>query len=92
MRTQIRHPDGTLEVVATPRHAMRCSPAQMRLVLAERGILGQVAEIAMANPQAAILWEYATEFHRTSPLIDALAAGHFTPEQIDDLFHDAMAR
>jgi hypothetical protein len=70
---------------------MRCTPAQMMLALKRRGILEQVTAIAMANPEAAILWQRATVFDRTSPLIDALAAGQFTPEQIDDLFHEAMA-
>ena len=78
-------------VQETPRSEMRCTPAQMRLVLKRLGILEQVEAIALANPEAAILWEYATVIERASPLIDALSSGHFTPEQIDGLFRQAMA-
>lgn len=80
------------QALAAERAAMVCSPAQMRLTLAGAGLLGTVQAIADANPQAAILWEYATQIRRNSPLIDALGgANGFEPEQIDDLFRAAMA-
>lgn len=80
------------EVLAAERAAMRCSPAQMRLTLHRAGLLTQVQAIADADPEASIVWEYATEIVRNSPLIDALGGENgFTPEEIDDLFRQAMA-
>ena len=78
------------EILAQERAAMICTPAQMRLVLHRMGLLAQVQAIAEADPEASIVWEYATQIVRTSPLIEALAT-NFTPEQIDDIFRAAMA-
>ena len=78
------------EVLAAERAAMICTPAQMRLALHRMGLLTQVQAIADADPEASIVWEYATQIVRTSPLIEALS-GDFTPEQIDDIFRAAMA-
>jgi len=39
--------------------------------------------------KASIVWEYATQIVRTSPLIEALS-GDFTPEEIDEIFRAAM--
>ena len=78
------------EILAAERAAMVCTPAQMRLVLHRMGLLAQVQAIAEADPEASIVWEYATQIVRTSPLIEALAT-NFTPEQIDDIFRAAMA-
>lgn len=87
----VRTPDPA-EALAAERAAMVCSPAQMRLTLLAAGHLATAQAIADANPEASILWEYATQFKRTSPLIDALGGPNgFTPEQIDDLFRAAMA-
>ena len=72
------------------RAAMICTPAQMRLALHRMDLLAQVQAIADGDPEASIVWEYATQIVRTSPLIDALS-GDFTPEQIDDIFRAAMA-
>lgn len=72
------------------RSEMICTPAQMRLALHRMGLLGQVQAIADADPEASIVWEYATQVVRTSPLIDALGSD-FTPEQIDGIFIAAMA-
>ena len=73
------------------REAMTCSPAQMRLVLLRANLLDQVQAIVDASPEASIVWEYATQIDRKSPLIDALGgANGFSPEQIDDLFRKAM--
>lgn len=78
--------------LAAERASMVCSPAQMRLALLAAGQLEAVQAIADANPQAAIMWEYATQINRTNLLIDALGAENgFSAEQIDDLFRAAMA-
>ena len=78
------------EILAEQRAAMICTPAQMRLALHRMDLLAQVQAIADGDPEASIVWEYATQIVRTSPLIEALS-GDFTPEQIDDIFRAAMA-
>jgi len=78
------------EILAAERAAMICTPAQMRLALHRMDSLAQVQAIADGDPEASIVWEYATQIVRTSPLIEALS-GDFTPEQIDDIFRAAMA-
>lgn len=73
------------------RSGMRCSPAQMRIALIRLGLLEQVQTIADSDPEASVVWEYATYIERTSPLIDALGGPNgFTPEEIDDIFRAAM--
>ena len=72
------------------RAAMTCTPAQMRLALHRMDLLLQVQAIADADPEASIVWEYATQIIRTSPLIEALGTD-FTPEEIDNIFRAAMA-
>ena len=78
------------EILAEERAAMICTPAQMRLALHRMGLLSQVQAIADGDPEASIVWEYATQIVRTSPLIEALGTD-FTPEEIDDIFRAAMA-
>jgi len=79
------------EALAAERAAMRCTPAQMRLTLHRMDLLTQVQAIADADPEASIVWEYATVIERTSPLIDALGGPNgFTATQIDDIFRAAM--
>ena len=79
------------EALAAERAAMRCTPAQMRLTLHRMDLLTQVQAIADADPEASIVWEYATVIERTSPLIDALGGPNgFTDTQIDDIFRAAM--
>jgi hypothetical protein len=67
-----------------------CSPAQIRLALHRAGKLAQVEAIAAADPEANIVWEYATEIYRDSPLIAAMGARLFTDAEINDLFLAAM--
>lgn len=67
-----------------------CSPAQIRLALHRAGALAQVEAIANADPEAKIVWEYATEIHRDSPLIAAMGGQLFTEAEIDNLFLAAM--
>lgn len=79
------------ELLEQERSNMRCSPAQMRIALIRLGLLEQVQAIADSDPEASVVWEYATIIERTSPLIDALGGPNgFTPEQIDDIFRAAM--
>jgi hypothetical protein len=77
------------EVLDAERASMSCTPAQMRLTLHRAGLLATVQAIADSDPEASIVWEYATVIQRNSPFIDALAGDQFTPEQIDDLFRVA---
>ena len=83
-------PPTTEEILAAERAAMVCTPAQMRLALHRMDLLATVQAIADGDPEASIVWEYATQIVRTSPLIEALGTD-FTPEQIDDIFRAAMA-
>jgi hypothetical protein len=77
--------------LSSERAAMRCTPAQMRLTLHRMDLLTQVQAIADADPEASIVWEYATVIERTSPLIDALGGPNgFSDTQIDDIFRAAM--
>ena len=78
------------EMLAEKRAAMQCSPAQMRVALHRMGLLAQVQAIADGDPEASIVWEYATVIRRSSPLISALSDGVFTGEEIDDIFSEAM--
>jgi hypothetical protein len=78
------------ETLAAERTAMRASPAQMRLTLHRMSLLAQVQAIADADPEASIVWEYATVIERNSPLVTALGGDNgFTPEQIDNIFRAA---
>ena len=83
-------PPAPEDALAEERAAMICTPAQMRLALHRMGLLSQVQAIADADPEASIVWEYATKIVRNSPLIEALGTD-FTPEEIDDIFRTAMA-
>jgi hypothetical protein len=84
-------PPSPEEVLADERSRMFCTPAQMRLTLHRKGLLTQVQAIADSDPEASIVWEYATQIVRKSPLIDALGGPQgFTAEQIDDIFRAAM--
>ena len=95
-------PDPTQEELAEAlereRAAMKCTPAQMRLALDDmeapdddtKTMLDIVEGIVAQDRKASIVWEYATQIVRTSPLIEALGTD-FTPEQIDEIFRAAMA-
>lgn len=78
------------QAIIEERNRMTCSPAQMRIALHRAGLLPMVQEIASSDPEASIVWEYATQIVRNSPLIAALGTGNFTEEQIDGLFAAAM--
>jgi len=75
-------------VVETP---LQCSPSQMRLTLHRAGLLPAVQTIADSDPEASIVWEYATTIVRDSPFISALsAASGLTDQDIDNIFLTAM--
>lgn len=78
------------ELLARERVRMRCTPVQLRLALHRAGRLTEAQAIADGDAEASIVWEYATEMYRTSPLLAAMAAGSFTDTEIDDLFRAAM--
>ena len=88
---QTRIDDPIKAKVADMRARMQCSPAQMRLALYRSGLLETVNAIAAADPEAAIVWEYATVIQRQSPFIAALKGKEFTDEAIDALFSVAMS-
>lgn len=67
------------------------SPAQMRIALHRMGELATVQAIADSDPEASIVWEYATQITRSSPFIAALSDGHYTKSEVDAMF-DAAAQ
>lgn len=76
----------------TTNTPLECTPAQMRLALHRAGLLDTVQAIADSDPEASIVWEYATVILRSSPFIAALQGqSGLTESQIDDLFVRAMA-
>lgn len=77
-------------LLSVERASMRCRAAAMRLVLIRAGKLEEVQTIADSDPEASIVWEYEPEYVRNSPFIQSLSAENFTPEEVDDLFREAM--
>lgn len=74
------------------RATMQCSPAQMRLALHRAGKLATVQAIADSDPEASIVWEYATVILRDSQFIAALKSqANMTDTEIDALFITAAA-
>lgn len=89
MQRDLIYQDNQRVIVETP---LQCTPAQMRLTLHRAGLLATVQAIADSDPEASIVWEYATMIVRDSPFIAALsAASGLTDAQIDALFIEAMA-
>lgn len=64
------------------------TPRQCRLVLMAQGLLPQVEAMIQQQDEATrITWEYALEFRRDDPLLNALAVNiGLTDEQIDQFF------
>jgi hypothetical protein len=64
------------------------TPRQCRLVLMQQGLLAQVEQmIAQQDEATRITWEYALEFRRDDPLLNALAQNlGLTDQQIDEFF------
>lgn len=64
------------------------TPRQCRLILSQQGMLASVEQtIAGMDEATRITWEYALEFRRDDPLLNALAVNlGLTSEQIDAFF------
>lgn len=68
------------------------TPRQLRLALLQRGLLANVetAVNALPEPQrtgAKIEWEYSSQFLRTHPMVEAIAAVlKITPATLDAIF------
>ena len=78
------------EVLAAERSEMSCRAASMRRVLHRMDLLAQVQAIVDSDPEASIVWEYEPVYKRNDPFVEALGVDAFTPEQVDDLFREAM--
>jgi hypothetical protein len=67
---------------------MKVSRMQARIALLQAGLLDDVEAAVAAGPRAMqIAWADASEFHRTSPTITALASAlSLTDEAVDGLF------
>jgi len=77
------------EPIARQRRRMEVRLDQFRIALAEAGRLIAVESVVMADPRAAITWEYGGAIHRNSPLV-AVATTAMTPAQMDTIFRAAM--
>lgn len=79
--------------IIAERDAMMCSRFQAMVALMDAGLLADVQiAIGGAGPLAQLAWAEATEFHRNSPTIAAIASGlGLTDLQTDDLFRASMA-
>lgn len=64
------------------------TPRQVRLLLLGQGLLDEVeAMISQQDRATQITWEFATEFRRDDPLLNALGQSlGLTEQQIDDFF------
>lgn len=67
-----------------------CTPAQMRIALHRLGELSNVEALVQSNTEAQIAWDFAPLYHRSSPIIAALAAGNYTEAEIDGFFDLAV--
>ena len=77
------------------RASMVVSPLQAKVALLNEGLLDDVEGVindANTSPVVKLAWNNATEFRRTSPLIDELSITlNLTPEQVDGLFANAAS-
>lgn len=69
------------------------TPRQVRLLLLQQGLLANVeAIIAASDKPTQITWQYASEFRRDDPLLEALSQQlGLTSEQVDGFFIAAAA-
>jgi hypothetical protein len=81
-------PPDTASDIEARRSAMKVSRMQARIALLQAGLLDDVEAAVAAGPRAMqIAWADASEFHRTSPTITALASAlSLTDEAVDGLF------
>ena len=78
------------EPIARQRRRMTVRLDQFRIALAEAGRLAAVDAVVMADPRAAVTWQFGGMIQRNSPLV-AVAATAMTPAQMDMVFRAAMA-
>lgn len=88
--TQVSNAKTGVNSLDLERAGMVCSPSQMRIALSRLNLLEQVQAIVDSNPEAKIVWEYATSIRRVSPFISSMKGGMFTDDVIDNLFRTAM--
>ena len=76
------------QIVAVPKVPASVTPRQVRLLLLSQNLLSQVEGIIAASDQATkITWEFASEFRRDDPLLEALAQQlGLTDAQVDAFF------
>lgn len=81
------------EITAITPVPQSITPRQTRLLLLQQNKLAEVeAMIAQQDEATKIAWNYASEFMRHDPLLNALAANlGLTEQQIDEFFIAASA-
>ena len=77
-----------IEAANAPKVPASITPRQCRIILSQQGLLSTVeAAIAGMDEPTRITWEYALEFRRDDPLLNALAVNlNLTSEQVDQFF------
>jgi hypothetical protein len=78
------------EPIEAERDRMEVTLAQLRIALAEAGLLTAVEARVAAHPRASVIWEYGGTIRRNSPLIAAATGPGVTDETIDGTFRAAM--
>jgi hypothetical protein len=80
------------ELLDNWRETATASPANIRLILHRTGALAAIEGAIADNPEAKILFEYATEIRRNAAMILQLStSAGFSPVQVDALFQAAIA-
>lgn len=76
------------QIVAVEPVPASVTPRQVRLLLLSQNLLSQVEAIIAGSDEATkITWQYASEFRRADPLLEALAQQiGLTNEQVDQFF------
>jgi len=79
--------------IADERAHMIVTPFQGRMALIDAGLMAQVqAAVDAADEKTKTAWEYAVEWKRMSPMIEALSSALGMSEtQVDDLFRAAQS-
>ena len=77
------------EPIARQRRRMEVRLDQFRIAIAEAGRLAAVDTVVMADPRAAVTWQYGEMIRRTSRLA-SIASTAMTPAQMDAVFRAAM--